>query len=205
MARTKHPALRKVLRTALITLLILTLVGVFYLAVVLGQPQADDDAVKVMQDQPLLAASPALTIQSDDQLSMLVQGFPVPVMRLLSGSGMTLESGVSCDAAFEDGFARVVTLTYSAEWNGQPVTLMVRSIYPARALKLVGREDYHIAGVAGQSLAGLRSVRMENEENIRLHAQASDALYVVTVPKSAAKDLSALTQSLQLFAAKEGV
>ena len=74
----------------------------------------------------------------------------------------------------------------------------MESLYPARALSLMGKGDYHMAGVAGQSLAGMQSVRMENDTTIRLHAQSETGLYIVTAPKMDSSDLAALTRSLQL-------
>ena len=55
-----------------------------------------------------------------------------------------------------------------------------------------------MAGVAGQSLAGMQSVRMENDATIRLHAQSETGLYIVIAPKMDSSDLAALTRSLQL-------
>lgn len=203
MARAKHPKLARIIRSVLIALLALFLAGVFYVAVVLGQPQPDNSRIDIRQNQPLLAASPAVNISTEDELNVLFDHFPVPVLSFLPGSGLTLQSGVSGDVAFEQGFARTATLTYTVDWNGQVLTLTVQSIYPARALALIPKADYRIAAVAGQPLAGLPSVRMENGDTIRLHTQASDALYVLTVPKAAAGDLAALTRSLQLVSPKE--
>ena len=183
----------KALGAAVLTLL---LAAVFYVAVVLGEPQEVEKVVQPLQDQPLLQGSPAVTIEGESNLNVLLNAFPVPVMHPLSGSGLTLRSGVSYDAAFDNGFGRIVSLTYV---DGMGREMVVESIYPARALALMGRKDYHLAGVAGQSLAGLKSVRMENGTSIRLHAQAEDAIYVVTVPKMESQELIGFTRSLQLF------
>ena len=181
------------LGTALLTVL---LASVFYVAVILGEPQEVEKAVEPLMDQPLLQASPAVTIEGEGGLNVLLNAFPVPVMHPLSGSGLSLVSGMSYDTAFENGFGRIVSLTYV---DGMGREMTVESIYPARALSLMGRKDYHLAGVAGQSLAGLKSVRMENNTSIRLHAQAEDAIYVVTVPKMESQELIGFTRSLQLF------
>ena len=195
-AQVKAPAVKRVLKAIGTTLLMLLLAAVFYVAVILGDPQEAEQSVKPLVDQPLLQASPAITIDGEGHLAALLNPFPAPVMCPLSGSGLTLVSGISYDAAFEDGFGRIVSLKY-ANAAGQEMT--VESIYPARALSLMGRKDYHLAGVAGQTLAGLRSVRMENDSTIRLHAQAEEAVYVVTVPKMESSELIAFTRSLQLF------
>jgi len=44
-------------------------------------------------------------------------------------------------------------------------------------------------------------VRMEDGEHIRLHAQAAEGIYVLTVPAMTADELAAVTRSLQLYAA----
>ena len=187
---------KRALKALVTVLLTVLLAAVFYVAVILGEPQDMEKVVEPLQDQPLLQASPAVTIEGESNLAVLINAFPVPVMHPLSGSGLRLVSGVSYDAAFETGFGRILALTYVDE-QGREMT--VESIYPARALELMGRKDYHLAGVAGQSLAGLKSVRMENAASIRLHAQAEDALYVVTVPKMESQELIGFTRSLQLF------
>lgn len=193
---TRLPLVRRVLKAAVSALLTVLLAAVFYLAVILGEPQEVEQTVRPLPDQPLLQASPAVSIEGEGQLSALMSSFPVPVMRALSGSGLTFVSGVSYDMAFEDGFGRIVSLKY-VNAMGQEMT--VDSIYPARALSLMGRLDYHLAGVAGQSMAGMKSVRMENDASIRLHAQAEEAIYVVTVPRMESAELIGFTRSLQLF------
>ena len=195
-AKQKKPVFGQALRTAGLLLMSLLAGTAFYVAVILGEPQEIEQVVRPLEDQPLLLASPAINVAEESQLYALLNAFPVPVMHPLSGSGLTFLTGTSYDTAFESGFARIVTLKYESA-AGQEMT--VESIYPARALSLMGKKDYHLSGVAGQSLAGMRSVRMENDDFIRLHAQAEEALYVVTVPKMESSDLIALTRSLQLF------
>jgi len=195
MSKPKPALWRRAARIVLTAVLAVVLVALFYLAVILGQPQADDQAA-VDLSQPLLAASPAQAIASEDQLGGLVAAFPVPVMSFVSGAGPALTAGTSYDTAFEDGFARVVELQYALPDGG---TVTARSIYPARALSLVGREGYRLNEASSLSLAGLRAVRMEGADTIRLHAQSSDALYVLTLPAMSADDLAALTKALQLL------
>ena len=198
MTKGSSSRIRQALRLLLGTIAAALLIAVFYVAVVLGQPQPNDHAVTVRTDQPLLAASPAQTLTSEGELESLMAAFPVPVLYAQSGGALTLRAGVSQDAAYEGGFARVVTLTYGAELNGQTVEITVQSIYPARTLSLIPKGNYIIAAVAGQSVAGLSTVRMENGSAIRLHAQSADALYAVTLPKVSAQDLGMLLRPLQL-------
>ena len=198
MADRKPSLPRKILRKTAMALAALMLLGAFYLAVVLGQPQPDENALNVQSDQPLMTASPAQTLSSEAELQGLMARFPVPVLYAQGGGALTLRSGTSQDMAYEDGFARIITLVYAAQVNGQDAEITVQSIYPARALSLIPKVDYTIAAVAGPSVAGLATVRMENARAIRLHAQSADALYAVTLPKVSSPELGALLRPLQL-------
>lgn len=194
---------QKALKIVLGTLVAVIVIAVFYVAVVLGQPQENPDQVVVSQDQPLLTASPAQSLTSEAELDSLLQAFPVPMLYAVPGSGLTLTGGMSYDAAYGDGFARIAVLTYSTEVSGRTVEMSVQSIYPARALAFVPKGDYHIGEVTGQSLAGMQSVRMEDGEHIRLHVQAAEGIYVLTVPAMSADELAAVTRSLQLYTMEE--
>jgi hypothetical protein len=197
------PVARKALKIIFGTILTLLVVAVFYIAVILGHPQPNPERVTVSQSQPVLQASPAQTLLTPEDLKTMLQSFPVAPLYALDGSGLTLKGGMSYDAAFEDGFARIMRLTYDAQLNGQTVPLEVQSIYPARALEFVPGGDYHFARVASQPLAGMNAVRMEDGEHIRLHAQAAEGIYVLTVPVMSAQELAAVTRSVQLYAKED--
>ena len=190
---------KKALRMILGTLAAALMIAAFYVAVVLGQPQENPEKVVVSQTQPVLTASPAVTLTAESELNAMLQAFPAAALYAVDGSGLTLTGGMSYDAAYEDGFARIMILNYTTDVNGRQVTMSVQSIYPARAMEFVQKGDYHIAHVAGQSLAGVQSVRMEDGEHIRLHAQAEEGIYVLTVPAMKADELAAVTRSLQLY------
>lgn len=190
-----HPRLKKCFRFIGMAFATLLLIALFYLAVVLGQPQEPENPVTVSQDQPLLAASPALNIQSERQLSALSEAFPVPILAFMEGMGPTLQSGTSYDLAFENGFARLTRLEYTTD-SGLSFTLT--TIYPARALSLLEKGDFTLTGAAAQNLTGLTAVRMEDKGHIRLHAQANDAVYALTVPQMSDESLSTVTRVLQL-------
>lgn len=187
---------KKALKAVLATLLTLLVVAVFYLAVILGQPQENPDAVVISTDQPVLTASPAVTLSSAEQLESMLQAFPVSALYAADSSSLSLSGGTSYDMAYEDGFARILTLSYTTEAGTR---VEVQSIYPARALDFVPKGDYHIGQVAGQSIAGLESVRMENGQSIRLHVQAAEGIYVLTVPTMTADELASVTRALQLY------
>ena len=116
-------------------------------------------------------------------------------MSFMGGSGMTFVSASCADEAVNGGFGRVATL-YWQTTDGEPMIL--QSIYPASALSLLDN-GYHFSTILGPTLFGVSSVRMENDDTVRVHAATETGLYVVTVPKSLAPKLSSLCRSLQLF------
>ena len=159
-------------------LLCLLLMAAFYLAVIIGQPQEDETASTVTPrtDQPLLSAGQdVVTITSADDLLRM---FPAPALTPTT-SGWPLIVGTCYDVAFENGMGRILTLTYQAS---DTIQVTLTSIYPARAIALLEKGDYRISASLGATLAGLRSIRMENAESIRLHAQGEEALYVMITP-----------------------
>ncbi len=189
--------MKKVLKRILTFLLCLMLMAVFYVAVIMGQPQEDEAApIAAVQDQPLLSPLPSAIFISDAaQMDQILAAFPAPLMHAASGNALTFVQGQCHDVSFEGGLGRIATFTYRTE-NGD--SLIITSIYPARALALLGKGDLIISGTAGQSMAGLRSVRMENETTIRLHAQGPEAIYALTTAKQNSAVLRQLTAALQL-------
>lgn len=176
-------------------LLALLLAIVFYVAVVMAEPQ-EEDKLQVQQNQPPLAASPAVTIAGEDELQALLDSFPAQVLCAPWGSGLVLRSGTSYDVAYEGGFARMVEMVYDLGNNQEMKAI---SIYPARALELLGKGDYQVSASGGASIAGILSVRMENATQVRMHMQGEKALYAVVLPKAEASQLTACLRPLQLL------
>ena len=175
-------------------LLMLGLLAAACAALILAQPQPGDRKPDP-ETQPLRSASPAMNIEQEADLRNLVAAFPIPVMSVMSGSGLTFVSATSSDLAYRDGFARVATLYWQTE-DGQP--LILRSIYPAGALSLL-EKDFHFTPVAGPTLFGTTSIRMESGDTIRLHTTTETGLYAVNCPQSLKDRLSVIARSLQLF------
>ena len=99
----KLPLWRRIIKTALLTLLGVVLLAAFYTAVIMGHPQEDaTTAITAKQDQPLLTAMGApLLIRTADQLGLLLDTFPAPVMAVefiaaITGAGKALSSVPSC-------------------------------------------------------------------------------------------------------------
>ena len=190
--RTVLQVLLKIV-TAIFSAALIVLIGAL---LVLAQPKQED--TEKAEPQPLLTASPAINIEAEADLRSLVESFPVPVLSFMSGSGMSFVSGTSSDAGLTGGYGRVVSLYWQTQ-DGDP--LILQSIYPASALSLL-ENGYHFSAVAGPTLFGVDSVRMENADTVRVHAATDTGLYVLTIPKSAASKISSLSRSLQLFSVK---
>lgn len=185
---------RQLLRWIGGAVLTVVLTAVFFVTVVLGQPQ-QDMAGAIDPDQPLTAPSPAINLAPGQSADELTATFPAQVLSCAPGGTLTLEGGVSYDLAFEEGVARVLTLRYVTA-EGMP--LEVTTIYPARALALLRDDSWRLTG-AGPAMAGLESVRMEKDGQVRLHAQGPAGVYAVTVQAVPEETLKELLRPLQLL------
>ena len=189
MSRERKHAFLKLLGRFL---LLLFAAAVIYVLVCVFNPQ-EEDAVDTTP-QELLSASPAVSLSSEDELLDLIDDSPIPVLCSWGEASLRLIAGSSYDAAFENGFGRITALRYL--YGTTEVDVI--SIYPARAVSLLGRLDYHMSAAPSPLLAGYNSVRMENETTIRIHIQTRSGLYAVIVPKTAVGVLSEIIRPLQL-------
>lgn len=164
-------------------------------SLILAKPQGEE--TETAAARPSQDASPAVSISSEADLVGLISAFPAPVMSFMSGSGMTFVSATSADLAYAGGFARIAVLYWQTA-EGVPVTL--RTVWPADALSLL-EDGYHFMPYAGPALFGSASVRMENDETVRLHTATDQALYVVLLPRALSSQVSTLCGSLQLYSA----
>ena len=190
--------MKRVIRVVLFALLAVVLTGVFYIAVVMGQPP-EDVTGEAHQPRTMQALPEPLeetvAIAREDGIAGLAEAFPAPVM-YAAGRGLTFMSGECRDVPFEQGVARVVTLTYRTE-NFDVVT--VQSIYPARALSLLGKDGRTFDRAAADTLAGMKYVGMRDAATLRMHAQGEEALYVFTVPLAERAVVDQWTNALQLL------
>ena len=71
----------------------------------------------------------------------------------------------------------------------------------AVAARLLQRDGYDLIGDA--ELAGMEAVRMSREDSIRVHAQHSEAFYVLTAPAMSYGELSGLAAGIQRLSLTE--
>ena len=185
--------IRKILIRLIGALIAVALFALLAASLILAKPQDADR--QAAQASPSPEAGPAVSVEQETDLARLFSAFPAPVMSFMSGSGMTFVSGTCADAAVSGGFGRVATLYWQTA-EGDPVTL--RSIWPAGALSLL-EGGYHFMPYAGPALFGDASVRMENDQSVRLHTATDQALYVVLLPRSLSAQTETVCRSLQLF------
>lgn len=184
---------RKILLRLLVAVLFTALLALVAASLILAKPQEEKAETAVATPSP--DASPAVSVDLEKDLALIYTDFPAPVMSFMSGSGMAFVSATSSDAAVSGGFGRVATLFWQTP-EGEPVTLM--SIWPANALGLL-EGGYHFSQIAGPTLFGSPSARMENDISVRIHAATDKALYVVLLPRSLSEQAASICRSLQQF------
>lgn len=185
--------IRKILFRLIGAVIAVALLALLAVSLIIARPQ--EETAAAVPDRPSKEASPAVSVEAEQDLHRLIASFPAPVMSFMSGSGMTFVSATSADAAVDGGFGRVATLNWQTP-EGQPVKL--RTIWPATALELL-EDGYHFMPYAGPSLFGSVSVRMENDDAVRVHVATDRALYVVLLPRALSGETGNICRSLQLF------
>ena len=187
---------RKVLLRIVGTVLAIAVMALLAASLIIAKPQDEDPTPAAAR--PFTNASPAVTIEDELDLSQLFAAFPAPVMSFMGGSGMTFVSATCADAAVDGGFGRVATLNWQTA-EGEPVRL--RSIWPAGALDLL-EGGYHFMPYTSPALFGSSSVRMENDQTVRIHAATDQALYEVLLPRALSPETGNICRALQLYASE---
>ena len=187
---------RKVLLRIVGTVIAIAVMALLAASLIIAKPQEEDPAPAAAR--PFTNASPAVTIEDELDLSQLFAAFPAPVMSFMGGSGMTFVSATCADAAVDGGFGRVATLNWQTA-EGEPVRL--RSIWPAGALDLL-EGGYHFMPYTSPALFGSSSVRMENDQTVRIHAATDQALYEVLLPRALSPETGNICRALQLYASE---
>ena len=187
---------RKILLRIVGTVIAIAVMALLAASLIIAKPQDGDPAPAAAR--PFTDASPAVTIEDELDLSQLFAAFPAPVMSFMGGSGMTFVSATCADAAVDGGFGRVATLNWQTA-EGEPVRL--RSIWPAGALDLL-EGGYHFMPYTSPALFGSSSVRMENDQTVRIHAATDQALYEVLLPRALSPETGNICRALQLYASE---
>ena len=198
--QSKPPSLLKrvLKRVGFAILLVLALVFA-YVFLLLGEP--DEDA-KYMQKEPeasIAMPMSALEIPGDANVQSLADTFGQPVLSL--GQALNMKKARIYDTAFENGYARRVTLTYAFE-DGTEIT--VESLRPTAAVSLLKQNGYKLDAASLYTLGGLNAGRMDNAASLCIFAQSDAAVYAVLCPQTHAEELTALLRYTMLIAPGTG-
>ena len=160
-------------------------------SLILAKPQEDKNAAP--DTTPAAEAGSALRIDNESDLVHL--DFPAPIMCFQNTSGMTFTSATCADIAVSGGFGRIVTTNWQTTEGDE---IVLKSVWPADALDQL-EDGFHFMPYAGPTFFGNTSVRMENDQSIRLHTTTDQALYVVLLPRRLTKQVSSLCGFLKLY------
>ena len=160
-------------------------------SLILAKPQEDKNALPDVS--PSVETGTALRIDNESDLVHLE--FPAPIMCFQNTSGMTFVSATCADISVPGGYGRIVTTNWQTTEGDE---IVLKSVWPATALNQL-EDGFHFMSYAGPTFFGNTSVRMENDQFIRLHTTTDQALYVVTLPRRLSKQVSSLCGFLKLY------
>lgn len=175
--------IKKILDRLLTGLVVLIALVVFYLAVIIGQPNEEAllAAAEPTSPQALLSARLPESIGQEGDISRLLDAFPAPIMRLPPIQGLSFVEGKSFDVAYRGAFARVAELHYQTQSGS---VIILQSIYPRDAYSLLDTKSYSLTPMIGYTMLHLPAVRMDADNFIRFHLAGEEALYLLTLPIS---------------------
>lgn len=175
--------------------LIVTIVFV-YIFLLLGEPEDDTQQLQDVEQEKIVHSISPLEVPGETDAANIAQTFGQPVLSMYPGV-LPMEGARIYDTAFEGGFARRVTLTYTLSGGEQ---LLVESIRPTEAISLMGGSGFHLDGNRKYSIGGVDAAWMDNGEIIRVFGQADQAAYCITCPISYEEELTQLLRSTLLTA-----
>lgn len=195
----KPSLIGRVLRRAGLALLLILALVLAYIFLLLGEPDEEAKYVAKPVEQPITMPMTALDMPGANDGQTLADTFGQPVLTLTQT--LSMHKSRIFDTAFDGGYARCVTITYTFE-DGQ--TLLVESIRPTSAVTLLQKDGYKLDASALYTMAGLNAARMQNDTSVCVFAQSDTAVYAVTCPVSHAEELSNLLRYTTLVAPSEG-
>lgn len=185
-------------RVGLAVLLVLALVFA-YLFLLLGEPDEDAKYIQPVAEETITMPMSALEVPGEADVHSLADTFGQPVLSF--GQALKMQKARIYDTAFEGGYARRVTLTYTAE-DGSAIT--VESLRPTAAVTLLKAGGYQLDASQLYTLGGLNAARMDDESTCCIFAQSDTAVYAVICPLASAEGLTGLLRYTMLVAPQTG-
>lgn len=183
--------IRKILIRILEIVFSAALLVLLAVSLILAKPQ--EDKIVTPAASPAVQAGQAIRIDQENDLVHL--DFPAPLMCFQNISGMTFTEATCADITVPGGFGRVAVTTWQTEEGDE---IVLKSVFPADALNVL-EEGFHFMPYAGPTFFGNTSVRMENDQFIRLHTTTDQALYEVLLPRRLSKKLTQICGFLKLY------
>ena len=183
--------IRKILIRILEIVFSAALLVLLAVSLILAKPQEDKTVTPAAS--PAVQASQAIRIDQENDLVHL--DFPAPLMCFQNISGMTFTEATCADITVPGGYGRVAVTTWQTEEGDE---IVLKSVFPADALNVL-EEGFHFMPYAGPTFFGNTSVRMENDQFIRLHTTTDQALYEVLLPRRLSKKLTQICGFLKLY------
>lgn len=193
---TVPPAWKGVVRKILFALLAVVLVIFVYLFLLLGEPDDDAQKLESAKEEKITMSISPLEVPGESDPVNLAQSFQYPVLSLYPGV-LPMERSRIYDTAYEGGFARRVTFTYTLS-GGE--TLYVESIRPTGAATLWKNGEFTLDGSKLYAVGGVDAAWMENSESICVFGQTENAAYCVICPAAYREELPQLLRSTLLTA-----
>ena len=195
----KTPSLlsRVLKRVGFAVLLVLALVFA-YVFLLLGEPDEDAKYVPEVKEETILMPMSALEMPGQANVQTLADTFSQPVLSL--GEALQMKKARIYDTAFENGYARRVTLTYAFA-DGTELT--VESLRPTAAVTLLGGSGYKLDAASLYTLGGLNAGRMDDGVSCCIFGQSDTAVYAVICPATHAEELKTLLRYTMLIAPGE--
>lgn len=196
--KTPSLLMRVLKRVGFAILLVLALVFA-YVFLLLGEPDEDAKYMQKPEEQTIAMPMSALEIPGEANVQMLADSFNQPVLSL--GQTLKMEKARIYDTAFDNGYARRVTLTYVFE-DGTRIT--AESLRPTSAVTLLKQNGFQLDASALYTLGGLNAARMDNASTCCIFAQSDTAVYAVVCPQTHAEQLTTLLRYTTLIAPNAG-
>ncbi len=173
-------------KTAALAMLVLLCAFGLYIAVIMGEPEANEKSGgnPVKQEKDLAAFS---------ELAGRDEFFDQPVLILNEGQGYSFISG-SCRRTEKGG---IVELKYAGE-TGATLTLV--TVAPKDDYSLVSGSDYTLISDKGAYLAGAKGVFMRDGNlRLRIYTATDSCLYICYGAGMSQSDFKLLAQSMQVY------
>ena len=196
---TRKPSrLRMLLGRVGLAVLVALAVAFAYVFLLLGEPDEDAKYMQKIPEEQIAMPMSALEVPGEANVQTMADAFGQPVLSM--GQALAMQKARIYDTAFENGYARRVTLTYAFE-DGTALT--AESIRPTSAVTLLKEGGYRLDASSLYTLGGLNAARMDNETTCCVFAQSETAVYAVICPRDKAQDLTGILRYTLLTAPEQ--